>query len=131
MQVSNLPLTTSLPEAVANNVRIGFADQKGKFDELVEAKGVRILIEPNALMSIIGTQMDFVSDDLRCVLECVCIRNIPPCSHRTSLLTFHLPLAHTPPTPPYSPLPPYRSEFIFSNPNAKGQCGCGESFTTS
>ena len=23
-----------------------------------------------------------------------------------------------------------RSEFVFTNPNAKGTCGCGESFTT-
>lgn len=25
---------------------------------------------------------------------------------------------------------PVRSEFIFVNPNSKGQCGCGESFMT-
>lgn len=24
----------------------------------------------------------------------------------------------------------YRSEFVFINPNSKGQCGCGESFMT-
>ena len=24
----------------------------------------------------------------------------------------------------------HRSEFIFVNPNSKGSCGCGESFTT-
>jgi hypothetical protein len=24
----------------------------------------------------------------------------------------------------------HRSEFVFINPNAKGSCGCGESFTT-
>lgn len=41
------------------------ADQKGKFEELVESKGVRVLIEPNALMHVIGTTMDFVCDDLR------------------------------------------------------------------
>lgn len=23
-----------------------------------------------------------------------------------------------------------RSEFVFNNPNSKGECGCGESFTT-
>ena len=23
-----------------------------------------------------------------------------------------------------------RSEFVFNNPNSKGSCGCGESFTT-
>ncbi|XP_020528837.1 iron-sulfur assembly protein IscA-like 1, mitochondrial isoform X3 [Amborella trichopoda] len=62
-------------------------DEKGKFDELVEDKGVKILIDPKALMHVIGTQMDFVDDTLK-------------------------------------------SEFIFINPNSKGQCGCGESFMT-
>ncbi|KAB1225355.1 Iron-sulfur assembly protein IscA-like 1, mitochondrial [Morella rubra] len=63
------------------------ADEKGKFDELVDDKGVKILIDPKALMHVIGTKMDFVDDKLR-------------------------------------------SEFIFVNPNSKGQCGCGESFMT-
>ncbi|XP_015576013.1 iron-sulfur assembly protein IscA-like 1, mitochondrial isoform X2 [Ricinus communis] len=65
----------------------GCNDEKGKFDELVEDKGVKILIDPKALMHVIGTKMDFVDDKLR-------------------------------------------SEFIFINPNSKGQCGCGESFMT-
>ncbi|XP_058088829.1 iron-sulfur assembly protein IscA-like 1, mitochondrial isoform X3 [Magnolia sinica] len=67
---------------------LNYADEKGKFDELVEDKGVKILIDPRALMHVIGTKMDFVDDTLR-------------------------------------------SEFIFINPNSKGQCGCGESFMTS
>ncbi|KAG8647039.1 iron-sulfur assembly protein IscA-like 1, mitochondrial isoform X1 [Manihot esculenta] len=66
---------------------LNYADEKGKFDELVEEKGVKILIDPKALMHVIGTKMDFVDDKLR-------------------------------------------SEFIFINPNSKGQCGCGESFMT-
>lgn len=40
-------------------------DQKAKFDELVEDKGVKILIDPKALMHVIGTKMDFVDDKLR------------------------------------------------------------------
>ncbi|XP_068668780.1 iron-sulfur assembly protein IscA-like 1, mitochondrial [Aristolochia californica] len=66
---------------------LNYADEKGKFDELVEEKGVKILIDPRALMHVIGTKMDFVNDTLR-------------------------------------------SEFIFINPNSKGECGCGESFMT-
>ncbi|KGN52189.1 iron-sulfur assembly protein IscA-like 1, mitochondrial [Cucumis sativus] len=66
---------------------LNYADEKGKFDELVEDQNVKILIEPKALMHVIGTKMDFVDDKLR-------------------------------------------SEFIFINPNSKGQCGCGESFMT-
>jgi len=68
---------------------MNYADEgdRKKFDELVDQRGVKIIIEPNALMSIIGTKMDYVSDRLR-------------------------------------------SEFVFENPNAKAECGCGESFTT-
>ncbi|XP_060185174.1 iron-sulfur assembly protein IscA-like 1, mitochondrial [Lycium barbarum] len=66
---------------------LNYADDKAKFDELVEDKGVKILIDPKALMHVLGTEMDFVDDKLR-------------------------------------------SEFIFINPNATGQCGCGESFMT-
>lgn len=40
-------------------------DDKGKFDELVEDKGVKILIDPKALMHVLGTEMDFVDDKLR------------------------------------------------------------------
>lgn len=41
------------------------ADEKGKFDEVVEEHGVRILIEPAALMHVIGTTMDFVEDRIK------------------------------------------------------------------
>src|SRR5579872_3276427 len=42
-----------------------YADEKGKFDEVVEEKGVTILIDPKASMFIIGTKMDFVEDKLQ------------------------------------------------------------------
>ena len=67
---------------------MNYADERGKFDELVESEGVKVLIEPNALMHVIGSTVDLVSDRLK-------------------------------------------SEFVFNNPNSKGDCGCGESFTTS
>jgi iron-sulfur cluster assembly protein len=63
------------------------ADDRGKFDEIIEDKGVKVLIDPRALMHVVGTKMDYVEDRLK-------------------------------------------SEFVFINPNSKGQCGCGESFTT-
>uniref|UniRef100_A0A7N1A768 Core domain-containing protein n=1 Tax=Kalanchoe fedtschenkoi TaxID=63787 RepID=A0A7N1A768_KALFE len=44
---------------------LNYADDKGKFDELIEDKGVKILIDPKALMHVIGTKMDFVDDKLR------------------------------------------------------------------
>ena len=42
-----------------------YADEKGKFDELVEEQGVRVLIDPGALMHVVGTKMDFVEDRLK------------------------------------------------------------------
>jgi len=42
-----------------------YADEKGKLDEIVEDKGVTILIDPKATMFILGTEMDFVEDKLQ------------------------------------------------------------------
>jgi iron-sulfur cluster assembly protein IscA len=41
-----------------------YADEKGKFDEIVEDKGVTILIDPKATMFILGTEMDYVDEKL-------------------------------------------------------------------
>lgn len=62
-----------------------YADGASKFDEEVVDKGVRIFIEPSALLKITGTVMDWKEDDVS-------------------------------------------AEFLFTNPVAKGVCGCGESF---
>ncbi|KAJ0715496.1 putative FeS cluster biogenesis, HesB-like domain superfamily [Helianthus annuus] len=43
---------------------LNYADEKWKFDELIEDKGVKILIDRKALMHVIGTKMDFVDDKL-------------------------------------------------------------------
>jgi len=41
-------------------------NERKKFDELVETEdGAKIVVDTNALMSIIGTKMDYVSDRLR------------------------------------------------------------------
>ena len=41
-----------------------YADDKGKFDEVVEDKGVTILVDPKAVMFILGTEMDYVEEKL-------------------------------------------------------------------
>ena len=56
-----------------------------KLDEVVEEKDVRVVIDQKALMFVVGTEMDYVDNEIK-------------------------------------------SEFVFNNPNAKGHCGCGESF---
>ena len=43
---------------------IEYADEKGRWDEIVEDKGVTILIDPKATMFLIGTEMDYVDGQL-------------------------------------------------------------------
>ena len=42
-----------------------YVDEPGKFDEVVEQDGVRVLIDSKALFSIIGSEMDWREDALR------------------------------------------------------------------
>ncbi|KAF9493901.1 hypothetical protein BDN71DRAFT_1360091, partial [Pleurotus eryngii] len=41
-----------------------YVDKPGKFDEIVEQDGVRVLIDSKALFSIIGSEMDWKEDAL-------------------------------------------------------------------
>jgi iron-sulfur cluster assembly protein len=41
-----------------------YAEERGPLDEMIEDKGVRILIDPKAVMFLIGTEMDFKRDKL-------------------------------------------------------------------
>jgi iron-sulfur cluster assembly protein len=41
-----------------------FAEAAGPYDEIVEDKGVKILIDPKALMFLFGTEMDFKIDKI-------------------------------------------------------------------
>ncbi|EFP11925.1 hypothetical protein CRE_21045 [Caenorhabditis remanei] len=63
-----------------------YARERQKFDEEVEQDGIKVWIEPKAQLSLLGSEMDYVTDKLS-------------------------------------------SEFVFRNPNIKGTCGCGESFS--
>ncbi|MGQ0663134.1 MAG: HesB/IscA family protein [Pseudomonadota bacterium] len=42
-----------------------YTEERGPNDEVVEDKGVRILIDPRATMFILGTEMDWVEDKLQ------------------------------------------------------------------
>ena len=58
----------------------------GRLDEVIEDKDVKVIVDQKALMFLIGTEMDYIDNEIK-------------------------------------------SEFVFNNPNSKGTCGCGESFT--
>ena len=59
------------------------AEQK-PLDDVVEQHGVKVLIDPKAVMYLLGSEMDYKTDKLS-------------------------------------------AQFVFSNPNQTGSCGCGES----
>ena len=63
-----------------------YADQLQDGDQVFEAHGVKIVVDPKSLVYIDGAEMDFVKQGLN-------------------------------------------EGFEFRNPNVKGECGCGESFT--
>lgn len=44
---------------------IEYADDVQKFEEVVEDKGVTIIIDPKAIMYLIGSEMDFVEEKLK------------------------------------------------------------------
>ena len=41
-----------------------YAESAAKFDEVVEDKGVKLLIDPKAVLFLLGTEMDFKVDKL-------------------------------------------------------------------
>lgn len=44
---------------------VEYADQKNPFDEVIQDKDVTILIDPKALMYLIGTKMDYVEEQFK------------------------------------------------------------------
>jgi iron-sulfur cluster assembly accessory protein len=83
-----------------------YVDKPAKFDEVVEQDGVRVVIDSKALFSIIGSEMDWTEDALRCVFALGFI-----CGRKHAYVVIN------------------SSKFVFNNPNITDACGCGESFT--
>ena len=42
-----------------------YADEPGPHDEVIEDKGIKLLIDPTAVMFLLGTEMDYRSDRMR------------------------------------------------------------------
>jgi iron-sulfur cluster assembly protein len=44
---------------------MSYAQERGPHDEVIEDKGVKLLIDPTAVMFLLGTEMDYQSDRMR------------------------------------------------------------------
>lgn len=44
---------------------VEYADEISKFDEVVEKDNVKLLIDPKAVMFLIGTEMDYVEEQFK------------------------------------------------------------------
>jgi iron-sulfur cluster assembly protein len=44
---------------------IEYADEVDKYDEVVEGRGVKILIQPKAVMYLLGTTMDYMDTKIK------------------------------------------------------------------
>jgi iron-sulfur cluster assembly protein len=44
---------------------VDFAEEKGPLDEVVESHGVTVLIDPKAVMFLLGTELDYVEDKMQ------------------------------------------------------------------
>ena len=58
------PKTMTLTDAAAERV-CALMEAKKPHDEVVEDKGVEILIDPTAVLFLLGTEMDYKADRLR------------------------------------------------------------------
>jgi iron-sulfur cluster assembly accessory protein len=65
---------------------VEYAETQGKFEDVVEHKGAKVFIDPQAVMYLLGSLLDYRESKME-------------------------------------------SGFVFENPNEKGRCGCGESFS--
>ena len=41
---------------------VEYAEEQRKFEDMIEDKGVKILIDPTAVMFLLGSEMDYVED---------------------------------------------------------------------
>lgn len=44
---------------------VEYAKEQKKFEDVVEDKGVKIFIDPTAVMFLVGTEMDYVEDKIQ------------------------------------------------------------------
>ena len=44
---------------------MNYESEHGKFDEIVEKEGIKVVVDSKAVMYLLGTEMDFVENDIK------------------------------------------------------------------
>ncbi|CAO3625968.1 unnamed protein product [Mucor fragilis] len=47
-----------------NSYMMEFTETRGKFDEIVDQQGVTVLVDSKALLTVLGSEMDYIEDTL-------------------------------------------------------------------
>lgn len=62
--VSGLKIGVKKGGCAGMEYTMAWADSVGKFDEVVEQDGARVIIDPQAVLYLLGTEMDYKTDKL-------------------------------------------------------------------
>lgn len=62
--VSGLKIGVKKGGCAGMEYTMAWAETVGKFDEVVEQDGARVIIDPQAVLYLLGTEMDFKTDKL-------------------------------------------------------------------
>lgn len=63
-EVSGLKIGLKKGGCAGMEYTMTWADSVGKFDEIVEQDGARVIIDPQAVLYLLGTEMDYTADKL-------------------------------------------------------------------
>ncbi|WP_333794248.1 HesB/IscA family protein [Hyphomicrobium sp.] len=63
-EISGLKIGVKKGGCAGMEYTMTWADSVGKFDEIVEQDGARVIIDPQAVLYLLGTEMDYTADKL-------------------------------------------------------------------